>query len=190
MDFKVAGQILLEFKKIMDQLKIKFWLSDGIVLGIIRNNDFLSGDDDIDLRMLAVDWTPSILKNLKNNGFHTKAIYRHKGKIAVITTLKQGIKTDIGMGYYYPPKDLSVFLTYKPSDHATVQPAKFYRGEHFIDFLGTKFRVPYPTDEYLEKLYNKDWRIPVSRNIWHKTLKPMSISKYVKYFQEHPEINK
>jgi len=192
MNFKVAKQILLETKEILDRLKIKFYLSDGTMLGAIRNKSFIPGDDDIELRIAAKQWDFSIFKDFKKRGFQCTKIARpnlYQDKASGVSFSKRGIKIGIGLNYYYPPEDLAIYLSGRPLDHATVQLAKFYRGDHFIDFLGARFRVPYPPEEYLEALYDKDWRIPMTRKAWQATLKPISIAKHAKYFIEHPEVN-
>lgn len=193
MDFEVAGQTLLELKEILDRLKVKFYLSDGTMLGAMRNKNFIPGDDDIELRTAAREWDFSIFKDFKRRDFQCTKIARphlYQDKASGASLSKRGIKIGIGLNYYYPPGDLAIYLSGRPLDHATVQLAKFYRGDHFVDFLDAKFRVPYPPEEYLEALYDKDWRIPMTRKAWRATLKPISIAKYAKYFTEHPEINR
>jgi len=45
-----ATQNLLDIKKILDELKIVFWLDAGTLLGAYRDKDFCEGDeDDVDL---------------------------------------------------------------------------------------------------------------------------------------------
>ncbi|GAI17296.1 unnamed protein product, partial [marine sediment metagenome] len=44
MDIEAAKQDLLEIKEILDRLKIKFWLSDGTLLGAVREKNFISYD--------------------------------------------------------------------------------------------------------------------------------------------------
>ena len=41
-----ATQNLLDIKKILDELKIVFWLDAGTLLGAYRDKDFCEGDED------------------------------------------------------------------------------------------------------------------------------------------------
>ena len=184
---------MLEIKEILDRLKVKFYLSDGTMLGAIRNKNFIPGDDDMELRTPAKGWDFSVVKDFKEKGFRCAKITRpnlYQDKSSGIILSKRGIRIGIGLNYYYPPENLAIYLSGRPLDHATVQPAKFYRGDHFIDFLGATFRIPYPPEEYLEALYDENWRIPMTRKAWRTTLKPISIAKYARYFIEHPEVNR
>lgn len=192
MDIKVAERTFLEIKKILDQAGVKFWLVDGTALGIVRDGNFILWDADMDMRVLATDWDfPIMFKKFRDKGFCCKKsinlkLYGDKPSGSVFH--KQGIRVDMCMGYYYPPGDLIVVLANHPISGVTVLPASFFRGEYFVEFLGTKVRVPNPPEDYLDLHYGKDWRIPVKTKGWSGSV-PISIAKYVKYFNEYPQIN-
>ena len=192
-DLKVAEQTFLDVKKIIDQAGIKFWLNSGTALGAVRDEDFISWDIDVDLTVLAKEWNfPIMFKEFGSKGFRcVKKIYPklYKDKPLGVVIFRQGIQTDIDLNYYYPPEDLIISLPVEPHDHGTLQPAKFYRGNHFIDFLNTKVRVPYPPEEYFELYYGMNWKTPIKDWSWLRLREPISIAKYVEYFHEHPEIN-
>ncbi len=192
MDLKAAKQTLLEIKEIFDRLNIRFYLSDGTMLGAVRSKSFISGDKDIDLRTPAKEWDFSAFKGFEEKGFRCIKIARpklYRDKASGFNLFKRGIRVGVGLNYYYPPENLIVYLSGRPLDHATVQSARFYNGDYFTDFLGVKFRIPYPPEEYLEALYNKGWRTPTSWKVMRATRKPISIARYAKYFIEHPEAN-
>ncbi len=193
MDIKVAKDTFLDIKKILDQAGIKFWLIAGTALGAVRDKGFIPWDIDVDLTVMAKEWNfPKLFKEFGNKGFRcVKKIYPklYKDKPLGTVIFRQGIQVDIDLIYYYPPEDLIVFLPVKPHNHGTLQPAKFYRGENFINFLNTTVGIPYPPEEYLELYYGANWRIPIKDKSWRNIRKSISIAKYVKYFHEHPEIN-
>lgn len=187
-----AEKTFLEVSEILNKAHIKFYLSDGTMLGAIRNKDFIPWDDDIDLRVAASEWDFSVFEEFERNGFQCKKgmnpkRYQHLPVGANI--IKRGINFGIGLNYYYPPEDLIIFLAGKPSLPGVLQPAKYYRGSHFIDFLNTKVRIPYPPTKYVKRLYGKNWKIPIQDKSWRKIRERISIKKYVEYFLEHPEIN-
>ena len=41
-----------------------------------------------------------------------------------------------------------------------VVPSHFFKNLSTLDFYGMNFKVPKETEEYLEYVYGKDWRIP------------------------------
>jgi len=192
MNLKDAKKSFLEAAEIMAKFNIKFHLSDGTMLGAIRDKGFISWDYDIDNRVAAADWDVSIIKEFEKNGFRCfRSLNRRLyGDLpSGFDFIKRDIDIGFGLNYYYPPEDLMVFLAGRPIVGA-VQPASFYRGNHFIDFLDIKVRIPYPPGKYLILHYGKNWRIPEKGKGYLVDRKPISIEKYVKYFHEYPEINK
>ena len=192
MNIENARKNFLEINEILNRCGIKFYLSEGTLLGAIRDGDFIAWDHDLDLRVTTTDWKSSMRKEFERSGFRYKnsmcpELYQDKSSGCVVK--KRGIKTDVSLNYYYPPEDLYLTLAHRPNTHNTLRPGRFYRGEHFIDFLNTKVRIPHPPEEYLQKLYGKNWRIRRKDNYYLSGRKPISMEKYIKYFLEHPEVN-
>lgn len=192
MNLEIAKEVFLEASEILNKFHVKYYLSDGTMLGAIREKDFILWDHDIDLRTPAKNWDFSICKEFERNGFRCrKSIIPmlYNNLPSGFNVYKQGIDFGLGLNYYYPPEDIVVFLAGKPSSCGTLQPAGFYRGNHFIDFLNIKVMIPFPPEDYLESIYGTNWRIPIRNSSWGANRKPISIEKYVEYFHEHPEIN-
>ncbi|GAI21113.1 unnamed protein product [marine sediment metagenome] len=61
MNDKAAKESLLEVKEVLNELKIKFWLTWGTLLGAVRDKGFIPWDTHIDLKMFAEGWNPSVL---------------------------------------------------------------------------------------------------------------------------------
>lgn len=190
-----AKQHLLEIKQVFDSLNIKFWLWAGTLLGAVRDKNFIPWDDDIDLKILAKDWSHHLQKRLKAKGFHCeegiypRRIHRARWGICV---RKYQIRGDLYLQYYYPPDDIYVTLHPSPLDQKSIIPAKLLRKDCFVEFLGERFRVPDSPEQCLKSFYGENWRVPMHRGAqhsgpWRKHWKPISLQKYIQWFKDHPK---
>jgi len=186
MNKEEARVTLLEIKEMLDSLGIKFWLIKGTLLGAIRENEFLKKDNDIDLLLMRESLTKELLESLKVKNYSYR-ILKHQGLVYAVAPIKpRRALFAFVFNYYYQPKNLCVMPLGRPDDHEALLPAKLYRGEHFIDFLGCKFRVPYPPEEWLERVYG-NWKIPNMH--WMRGRKKISIDKYAKWIIKHPSVS-
>lgn len=63
---KIMIDILLELDRVCKKENIKYWITDGTLLGAIRHKGFIPWDDDIDVCMLSKDYE-KFLKVAKEN---------------------------------------------------------------------------------------------------------------------------
>lgn len=63
---KIMIDILLELDRICKKENIKYWITDGTLLGAVRHEGFIPWDDDIDVCMLSEDYE-KFLKIAKKN---------------------------------------------------------------------------------------------------------------------------
>ena len=156
MDIQNGEKILLEIKKLMDELDVIFFLRHGTCLGAVRDEKLIPWDDDLDIGsiigMNGLDEN-SINKTVdkfKFAGFKTEVSESsfHIG----VTLSKLGILIDWtcykvreGSIYQYPGVKIPIEL------HDNLKP---------ISFLGDTFFVPNPPEKYLLIKYGPEWHIP------------------------------
>lgn len=195
MNTESAKQDLFEIKEVLDELKVKFFLVRGTLLGAIREKTFISSDMDMDLRMFARDWSPRICEHFRLRKFQCGAVRRYPDKVAKLKLIKR-VTTDLMLEHYYAPDDIYITLSVYHYDGVTVTPAIHFKEDCFIDFLGKKFRIPNKAEDLLRLIYGDSWRIPVEEKIvgksppcqsWHKHWKKVDTMKYVKWIEEHPK---
>ena len=90
---EISARNLLDFKRVLDDAGITFLLSYGTLLGAVREGDFISHDEDIDL-IVSCEQTQSLLSSLfvlRDNGFEV-CRYDRRG---VISFMKEGEYIDI-----------------------------------------------------------------------------------------------
>ena len=184
MNIELAKQTFLEIKEVLDSLKIKFYLNHGILLGAIREKGFIPWDKDIDLRMPAEDQGPHVCEEFEKKGFLCRPTILYQGLISTYVLRKNRIKTDLALNHYYKPEDLIISLSGRPTIQNAVHPARFYREACFVKLIGVSALVPNPPEEFLEFIYNKDWKTPVRDKSYVNDHKRISLDKYIKYFVE------
>ena len=143
---------LKDIKKVLDEEGVTFWLTFGTLLGAIRDKDFISIDDDVDLLVRHEDLLPKF-KILKEKFIDLGFIVRNAYK-------KVGIKMNL---YRYSQKNSiegvvlkGKYLVSKSFRH----PSKFFEELETVKFKDIEVRVPSPPEGYLSFLYN-DWKTPI-----------------------------
>jgi hypothetical protein len=156
LDVPAATSALLEVKQVLDDLGVVFYLEEGTCLGAVRERGFIPWDDDVDLASVfglhgfTEDSIPLIVAALRERGFVTKVIQQPHG--VYVPALKSSIRVDWharkiidGSTFHYPGVRI---------------PARLFEHLKEIDFIGEKFLVPDPPEEFLRFKYGPDWEIP------------------------------
>jgi len=156
MDHEIAETNLKQFKQILDQLGIVFMLFSGSCLGAIRDGTFVPWDDDIDvlsimgLNGLTEERLSTVVNILGNNGFFVKEF---KGRDTRSLSM---IKDYVRIGW-----DVDTIIGNKLKIYPGISmPATLFTDPKEMEFLGEKFLVPNPPQEYLRLKYGAEWTIP------------------------------
>lgn len=149
----VAKENLLLFKKIMEEHNLRFLLAYGSLLGAVREKDFISHDEDIDLMMAKEDMPQflSILFSLRNEGFEVVR-YERRGFLSI---MRKKEYIDI---YFFHEYEADNRLIKCCMD---ICPKVFLTEKDAIPFQGAYFEVPKDIKKYLEFNYGKNWMQPV-----------------------------
>jgi lipopolysaccharide cholinephosphotransferase len=143
--------LLFQVDDIMRDLQINYWLTNGTALGLIRDNQLIPWDDDIDIDVYSEILMPKfqqMVMSLVNNGFVCRVVER--GATSKVSIFKDNFKISIG-GIY-----LDGDYRRAKSCH---YPKKFYENSIQYKIKDKEFNIPGPVDEYLSYLY-KDWKTP------------------------------
>ena len=173
----VRKKEFLKICDVLDALGVNYFLNTGILLGAVRNNDFIKWDWDIEISVFANEFLPKIdliSSKIKNGGF----------KITKLIRDENNSKIDF-IGLY--PKDVTSYTIYgwKYSRIRDVYwrrqlsiPSKYLKKFSKINFLGRQFNGPYLCREYLNFVYG-NWKKPLrasnkkvyhTKNFYKKTL--------------------
>jgi len=156
LDPAVAAERLKDVKRILDQLGVVFFLGSGTCLGAIRENRFIPWDDEMDtcsvigLHGFTEEMIERVIAAFTENGYYVHV--GHSARSTSISVVKSSIRADwtcfriIGDSIYQYP--------------AVKTPVRLFSQLKEIDFIGEKFLVPNPPEEYLRIKYGPDWKIP------------------------------
>jgi phosphorylcholine metabolism protein LicD len=142
---------------LLDKAGIVWWLSDGSVLGCVREGRFLDSDHDIDLGAWSGD-LPAMRKALENRG-----IGRVRRDIDSQLQVKSpGIKFDIHG--YNRDGDVVWYPLGLKAEYRYQFPARLFDRFEWHEFYGRQVRTPCPSVDYLEAHYGPDWQTP--KPVW------------------------
>ncbi|MEE8413438.1 MAG: LicD family protein [Dehalococcoidales bacterium] len=163
-DVTAAEKFLKEIKQILDNLGITFFLRKGTCLGAVRDSKLIPWDDDVDIGSvlgyngLTEKSIDQVIAALRDNGYLINI--DHLDYAIYVVALKSSIRTD--------------WMVQRIIDDSTFHwpgvrmPARLFTHTEEIDFLGEKFRVPSPVEEYLGLMYGPEWKVPKRAGFYEK----------------------
>lgn len=154
----------------LDQTKVKFFFSFGTLLGIVRENDLIKHDMDLDIVIYIMDniELTKVHNALKTIGSRKKYQYEVEGVgIVEETYLLNGVRFDLFFDFKEENQDI-VYGLYrergKKYDQYQMDVVKYRLSgvERIIkiDFHDVLINIPQNPEKYLEETYGPNWRIP------------------------------
>ena len=156
-----ARKTLLSAHEILGKQGITFFPSSGTLLGIIRDNDILPHDKDLDIGLLwDVDRDQVIDCLCKNNLFELNdketITPDHKQWFLSFTHVKNQIALDL---FFYKPSGNHFLYGFHHLPHPILsRPRIFELANH--EWNGRIWQVPENPDQYLTDLYGAEWKKP------------------------------
>jgi len=158
-ELKIRKYEFLEICEILDNLEIKYFLLGGVLLGAIRNNDFIPWDWDVEICVYSNEVINKVddLLSIINHSNFSLIKYNKKlstFKIDLSGKLPNTVTKYTIMGWNHD-KDKKIFWrnTLKIPDHFLNNMAK-------IELFNKFHFAPYPPKEYLTHQYG-DWKKPL-----------------------------
>jgi len=169
-DKAISKKNLLDFQKIMDRHYITFTLAYGTLLGAIRENDFITHDEDIDVAILDEnrDDFLNILNYFIEDGF---IIGRYADDI--LSLIRNGEYIDI---YIFRKR----LFGYREFANEKLK-EKYLIDLVDYNFMDSRFKIPKESEEYLIEHYGENWRVPVKDAHACNPNLYLSIKNFLKY---------
>jgi len=156
MDSSVAAMLLHEAKEILDEHGVVFFLRQGTCLGAIRDHAFIPWDDDLDIGSIEglhgfdERMIEPVADSFRARGFHVKR--RKFGGETWLGLMKHNIRID-----WQCFQVRKQHIVHYPGARI---PVHLFTDLKEIDFIGQKFLVPNPPEDYLCHKYGVNWMTP------------------------------
>jgi hypothetical protein len=159
---------LRDLQQVFECANVQFYLVSGTFLGAVREKKFLGHDHDIDLGVMAEDFSEGLLSAIADSGNFI---------VSEVDTVCHRVIADGGVQYRFMDKPALIRLAHRNGVNIDVF-LHFTEGEllwhgsgvhrwnnlHFelsdYEFLGSKFKGAHNFDLYLTENYGADWTRP------------------------------
>ena len=170
MDVDVANQYLQDLHKALDELGLTHCLMYGTLVGAIREAEIVYYDDDVDVVLFhdevdKINLIGELRKKLEPLGYYfcTTSV---EGKLNFFYIAKRepGRKEKVDV-YIYFDRGCDKLWFSQYVNHRELGPVirafpyekKYFQNMDEIEFLGMKYKVPTPPEEFLELLWGNWW---------------------------------
>jgi phosphorylcholine metabolism protein LicD len=149
-----ATEVLSAGADLLDGLGLRWWLSAGTALGVVRDGALIPHDTDLDVGVL--DDPPGVLDRVH-------LTFAAAGWSSVRTMPYQAAYSSRGV-------ILDVYAYRRDGDQLVAdtecgrlaKPARLFDPLTWLPFAGRLYPLPTPPDEYLQVRYGPGWRTPAA----------------------------
>lgn len=158
-----ALNALTDAVQALESVGVTAWLTDGTLLGAVRDRGFIAHDADMDLGAMVNEYHPRVVPALKRAGFTVRKTHGTKQRGLEHRLKRDGFRLDIFWHYDTPG--------------GGVWHAAWLRGEMLrydyqsltlapLHFMERTFWAPSPPKLHLVTKYGPAWRTPVTDWDW------------------------
>lgn len=175
-----ARSLLQTTKKLFDECGIQFYLIFGTLLGAVRDQGLIEGDEDVDVYIDSEDLLLKNLPFLYDNGLKVCRIIKHR-----LYSFHTDNKSYIDV-YIKGKLPISIWRLWCDRISLGVIPRYYIKKHDKIMFLGIECLCPHKPERVLRYWYGKSWKTPIkghyftydspSRHWWRTKIKARIIS--------------
>ena len=167
----------------LTSLDVNWWVSNGTLLGIVREGNFIVHDPDMDVTVqVGIEEISKVEKAILNAGFTISKSWGLPGEgleWALKFPQPEGAKWQFGkikIDVFFADvrEDGLTVSAYKGSQVRQVRYPHPQLKSHHVEAWGFDVQVPAETEGFLEVEYGPEWRVPVEK--WDYWTSPQNIS--------------
>lgn len=153
MNVESAKKLLFDVDDILKKFNISYFLMGGALLGAVRDKDFISEDNDIDLGIFIDIWALNNFAEILDE-FQNKNIFiNNLAANCVFNITRDDTPCDI---CYH--KKINNYYMIRGCTWEFHIPEKYLDKLDTVSFLGREFKIPSNVEEFLDNYYNNNWR--------------------------------
>ncbi len=168
-------KILETTKRLFNDVGMEPILAFGTLLGAIRDNGIIKGDEDVDV---FCDDESKLLESLPYFDENGLKLIRVFSGVFYSFRLNDRCYIDV---YIITEYKFNIWKLYCYKVYGRAMPKKYFKSYEYIDFLGSKYKVPANSENLLAFWYGDSWRIPVRG---HKFVYEVKPAYYWRRFKE------
>jgi phosphorylcholine metabolism protein LicD len=150
----------------LDKLRIIYRLTDGTILGLYRQGGFIPHDNDIDIDVLDCDRVDQVHAVMNANAMKLGRKVVFKNRVHQLVYYNNG-QIIFDMIFWYSEGDK--IYNYSERGYERIQEKRFFENLSTFEYKNRKYPMPSDIEEWLEKRFGNDWRIPKTyKDDWKK----------------------
>lgn len=167
---KLGYEYIKKMNEVLDTTGIKYFITYGTLLGIIREGKFIEHDDDIDFGVICDEnfsWD-KIENAMKKIGMKKKHQFRLEGEVTEQTYVINKLSVDFFLFYPYDGKNQLTYSYFRKANRI-YEEGKFEVSKEIVPQITNVrkfenengiFSIPENAEEFLEKEYGENWKTP------------------------------
>lgn len=154
-----AEQVLDEGGAILEGLGIPYYVCDGTILGIVRDDRFISHDNDIDVAVACEVDLDQVISAFADKGYTVGRKVFYRGRIQqLIFYSAQHVIFDIC--FWRPAADGYCYHYVPEVPKGRRQPDVYFKAPEYIGFRGRQYPTHPQIRDWLREHYGDDWQVP------------------------------
>lgn len=154
-----AESVLNEGGAILEFLGIAYYVCDGTVLGIVRDDRLIPHDNDIDVAVSSEVNIDELIQAFQVKNYTVGRRVSYKGKIQqLIFYSKNNVIFDIC--FWYPKNDGYCYHYVPEVPKGRRQKEEYFKRPEKINFQGRDYPTHPNINKWLLEHYGEDWQVP------------------------------